>query len=290
MRPTAPNVGKLRWLLNSSGFRRDPWGVVLRVLLWEIYRLLNIEISYFYDRQFSVTLRPNEGVSRLVYYFGVSEPDLFDFYSTYLKPGMTVMDVGANIGLHTLYMAKRILPAGRIYSFEPSKKIFSRLRRHVESSNLANISCYACALGPKRGETFFHEVESDTSRSFLCDSPSGERVQVRTLDDITAENHLKRIDFVKLDVEGFELGVLQGSQQLLEHGRVDVFQVEVDRNSLARNAADAGSIFSLLTSSNYIHAVWDSNRHFFRTAESASEMEYNSFFVHPTLMPKTINP
>jgi len=290
MRSTALKIGKLRWLLKSSGFRRDPWGVVLRVFLWEIYRLLNIEISYFYDQQFPVTLRPNEGVSRLVYYFGVSEPDLFDFYNTYLRPGMTVMDVGANIGLHSLYMAKRVLPAGRIYSFEPSKKIFARLCRHVESSNLSNISCYPCALGPQSGEAFFHEVESDSSRSFLCDSPSGERVVVRTLDDIAAENRLNKIDFVKLDVEGFELGVLQGSQQLLEHGRIDVFQVEVDCNSLARNAADAEGIFSFLTYRKYIHAVWDSNRRFFRTAERASEMEYNSFFVHPTLMPKTINP
>jgi FkbM family methyltransferase len=286
MRITSLKADKLRWLVNSTGFRRNPCGVIFRVFLWELYRLLNLEVPYIYDKRFPISLRPNEGVSRLVFYFGVSEPDLFDFYNDYLRPGMTVLDVGANIGLHALYMANRVAPRGRVHSFEPSPMIFDRLSRHVEASKLANICCHPFALGPKAGEIFFHQVESDTSRSFLSDTPSKEMVCIRTLDAVSKEICLDKIDFLKLDVEGFELGVLHGSHQTLDEGRIEVIQVELDVHSLARNAANADGVFSFLTKKGYVHALWDSNRKAFYSGQGSRVFDYNSFFVRPHLVSK----
>ena len=280
---TSFHLDKLRWLIRSTGFRRHPGRVMSRVFLWEVNRLLNREISYLYDQTFPITLRPNEGVSRLVFYFGVSEPDLFDFYHSYLRPGMTVLDVGANIGLHTLYMAKRVSPGGHVHAFEPSPEIFRRLLQHVQNSKLSNIHAHLFGLGAEGGETFFHQVESDTSRSFLSDKPSGQRVVVRTLDEVARENCWDKVHFVKMDVEGFELGVLRGARQFLSEGRAEVLQVEIDGASLARNSADQGGVMSFLTSLGYVHSQWDpQTKAFYRIKDGG--VDYNSFFVSPKLM------
>lgn len=246
---------------------------------WEWIRLFNLSIKYNFDKSFAITLRPNEGVSRLTFYFGVSEPDLFTFYDSFLKGGMTVIDVGANIGLHSLFMAKRVAPGGKVYACEPSREIFQRLRENVAASGLNNLFISPVALGNKQGAARINAVPEDTSRTFLTDSGEGTLVPVKSLDVFIHEHLIEKLNFLKLDVEGFEEMVLRGGERLFREQRCDVLQVELDQNSLLRQASRSDSIAVWLRERGYRFASWDSLRRRFFLRNVEKDLPYNSFFV-----------
>jgi FkbM family methyltransferase len=280
---------KIRWLFSMPAFRRAPVAVAGRVLKWEVLRLLHRPIRYTYDGDFPVTLRPNEGASRLAYYFGVTEPYLFAFYDCFLRPGMVVVDAGANIGLHALFFAKRIAPGGSVYSFEPAPKIFERLVTHVRDSGQRNIRCLNSALGAVPGFVeLVHDVQ-DTSRTSVRLESGGEkssrdRVPVESLDDFTAKESISRIDFLKIDVEGFEGEILRGASSLLREGKIEVLQVEIDPTSLDRAGSNPCSILGVLEACGYRLASWEATTRSFRPA---TEVAYNSFFVRAGLLTRS---
>jgi FkbM family methyltransferase len=273
------SYGKVVWLWNNSAFKTNPWKVLSRILIWEWLRLFNQSINYSYDKTFPITLRPNEGVSRLTFYFGVSEPDLFAFYDSFLRPGMFVMDVGANIGLHSLFMAKRVAPSGKVYALEPAPEIFRRLEENVASSTLKNLFIFPLALGEKSGVARINDVPEDTSRTFLTNSGQGSLVPVETLDDFCHKNSIGNLNFLKLDVEGFEEMVLRGGGTFFQNQRCDVLQVEVDNNSLSRQSSRGDSIVAWLRDRGYQFAAWDSIRGKFSVCPAETRLPYNSFFV-----------
>ena len=212
---------KLQWLFGHDVARKYPFRTVWRLINWEFMRILNRSVESRYDETFDITLAPHEGASRLAYYFGVSEPELFAFYEGFLKPGMTVVDAGANVGLHTLFFAKRVGPEGRVYAFEPGQSAFVRLQSHVERNKLANVRCFHCALGAAEGVVALAENCQDNSRNFVVESSSKpigtKNIALRPLDQVLKEESVGRVDFLKIDVEGAELEVLRGARQTLQN-------------------------------------------------------------------------
>jgi len=272
---------KLAWLLSMPTFRRDPLGVAWRVMAWEVFRLLHRPVRYAYDEVFEVTLQPNEGASRLAYYFGVTEPELFAFYERFLAPGMVVVDAGANIGLHSLFFSRRITLGGAVYAFEPDPGIFDRLVSHVKQNVLGQIKCFNVALGATPGFAEVVRDDADTSRTSvrLAEAPqhaSVARVPIESLDNFATRERVEKIDFLKVDVEGFEAEILRGAMCLLREGRIGVLQVEIDSKSLGRAGSCASSVLGLLEEAGYQLAFWDSRACVFRPGV---EVAYNSFFV-----------
>lgn len=272
---------KLRWLSGVSTFRRSPLRVTWNALVWECCRFWNHEIPFLFDDTFTIQLRPNEGVSRLTFYFGTSEPDLFSFYNAFFKDGMVVIDAGANIGLHTLFIAKRVAPSGKVFSFEASPKNFARLVENAARSSLKNISTYPVALGDSRGVVFIHENPGDSSRSRISEANSGISVKMVRLDDFCREASLTSVDFLKLDVEGCEMRVLQGAESLFSKGLCRVLQIEFDPSNLASQATREITIRAWLLDRGYCPVYWNqSSGRFFPTPLNGHRF-YNSFFVCP---------
>jgi len=276
---------KLRWLFSHEICRKHPFRAFWRLIRWELLRLTNGQLTYEYDADFLITLLPNEGASRLTYYFGVSEPELFRVYNEFLKPGMTVVDAGANIGLHSLFFSKRVGEGGKVYAFEPSSKIFSRLMAHIRDNQLKNIEALCLALGAKQGTAEVVDNEEDTSRTFLrsdlSDSGETSTVTVETLDLFARFRGLEKIDFLKVDVEGFESEILAGALQLLTRHAIKVIQVELDERSLGRAGSEKSTVVSLLIKQNYALCHWNSST---RRFERATKESYNSFFVAPDML------
>ena len=281
-------LAKLRWLLQSPEFQREPLRVMAKVLAWEWFRLRNKAVVYRFDRSFSVRLRPNEGVSRLTYYFGTSEPELFSFYDSFLREGMKVVDVGANIGLHSLFMAKRVGSSGGVYALEPSPYNFRRLETHVRENHLTNIRAFPIALGNVSGEAFLDENKQDSSRSRLTHRGSGSLVKVVRLDDFLKAECLGKVDFLKLDVEGFELRVLEGAETAFSESFCDVLQVELDPVNLARQDAMGTGVVSWLNQRGYQLARWDPLACKFRSPSADASCLYNSFFLSPVYAKKVL--
>jgi len=159
-----------------------------------------------------------------------------------LAADATAVDVGANIGYNTVYLARRVGARGRVVAIEPAADNVRVLRENVRANNLANVVIHAVAAGPTRevrdlflrGET--SAVNSLFQESVYAAVTGVEKVAVVPLDDIV-EGHA---DFIKIDVEGAELDALEGMTRLLSHPGVTlVVEWHPRLQEAAGRAADA---------------------------------------------------
>lgn len=149
---------------------------------------------------------------------GVYEPELRQFLTAQLKPGETFVDVGANVGVFTLPMARHVGESGKVLAVEASPRVFSYLSRNVASVGLANIICRRAAVCERDGEVrFFDAPPVKFGMGSMANRFEGQSVAVegRTLDRLTREAGISPVSVIKVDVEGFELGVFQGAQAIL---------------------------------------------------------------------------
>ncbi len=141
------------------------------------------------------------------------------FFESKIQRGMTIVDVGANIGLYTIFFAKQTGSGGKVFAFEPDPDLFQMLRKNCETNNLSNVILHNCALGSCEDEKFLDRspLNSGDNR-IVANSPlsvsHGKRVKVRTaaLDTLLPGQN---VDFLKIDVQGYELEVLKGAKDLL---------------------------------------------------------------------------
>ena len=156
------------------------------------------------------------------------------FVERFLRPGMSVLDIGAHHGLYTLLASARVRRAGRVFAFEPSARERTRLHQHLRLNRCRNVQVLPYALGAEQGEADFYLVDGqlDFCNSLrVPDVPEAlqrTRVELRTIDGVLEERQMPAIDFVKLDVEGGERDVLTGAQRLIDRLPRPVFLVEVE--------------------------------------------------------------
>lgn len=151
-----------------------------------------------------------------------------------LKPGMTFVDVGANIGLFSIIAAKIVGSSGKVYAFEPEPENYSLLKDNVALNNTTAIVTENKAVGSKRGTLpLTIEKNSIGTHSLLEKTDSNIERTVR-VDVITLDDYFKGlgspIDVLKIDVEGYEPFVLQGSQKLLNN--VDFVFMEFNKTDV----------------------------------------------------------
>jgi FkbM family methyltransferase len=171
------------------------------------------------------------------------------------QPGV-IVDAGANVGQTALAFA-RYWPQASIHSFEPVGASYEKLC--ASCAALPAIKCYRYALGDAERETSIalqenSELNSLASQDVQVTTAASERIRVRRLDDWAAEQGVARIDLLKMDVEGYELQVLEGATGLLRAGKIDAVFAECRflRNDtpqvlfqdLDLRLTDAGLLFS----------------------------------------------
>jgi FkbM family methyltransferase len=144
------------------------------------------------------------------------EPGTSDVLRRLVRPGMAVADVGANIGLLTLVMASAVGATGKVIAFEPEAVPRENLEKMKYLNGLAWVEVRAQAVGAKAGRLTFH-VSDIIGHSSLYALPEAEEartieVEVVRLDDVAPA---KRLDVVKIDVEGAELDVLAGMKGVI---------------------------------------------------------------------------
>ena len=164
-------------------------------------------------------------------YWGHDVPELRLLWKI-LKPGMVFFDVGAFHGIYSVVAAKRLGMDGQVVAFEPSLEARRRLELHLRWNGIRNARVEGRAISSKSSEsTFFQVISGDTTRNGLRPPSSTDvvtplSIQTVSLDQYVSEAGLRRIDVVKLDVEGGELDVLQGATKVLNEFR-PIFICEV---------------------------------------------------------------
>jgi FkbM family methyltransferase len=125
------------------------------------------------------------------------------------------VDAGAFIGRHTLAYARAVGPRGRVVAVEPLAANFRLLQDNVRLNGYGQVHCAHCALGRAPGDVWLAYERETSTASVMRELPHRERVAQRTLDDLLAELGIAQIDVFKIDVEGAELAVLEGSTRVL---------------------------------------------------------------------------
>ena len=143
-----------------------------------------------------------------------------------LRP-TTIFDVGANVGQSALRFAERF-PEATIWSFEPFEAAFAELEQATRGTK---IRCFQLAFGAEAFTATVPLAPKSVSNSLLASQATAaevpsETVRVTTLDAFAVEHGVERIDFLKIDTEGFDLAVLQGAERLLTSGAISLVQVE----------------------------------------------------------------
>ncbi len=175
-----------------------------------------------------------------------------------LKSGDYVVDIGTNIGSVIIPMAKKIGPTGKAYGFEPSPGRFKKCQEHLIFEQITNAELIPKALGSSEGEVILESPdERNEGRTKInLSATEGERVKNTTLDRWVAEEKLKQINFVKIDVEGFEFEVLKGMKQVI-HRFHPLILVEIDRSNLSQAKSSPEEVMDYLKEAGYVLKMSD---------------------------------
>ncbi len=175
------------------------------------------------------------------------------------RPGMSVLDIGTNIGTTLLQLARRVGSEGRVQGFEPEPANFVKARKNLQlNSWAAHAQIANIGLGRQNGTLKMFQV-SEKNRGMNRILPAGQgeakafpsvEVSVRVLDEFLQEAQIEKVDLVKIDVEGFELNVLRGASRLLDQMRPVLF-IELDDLNLRDQNASASELVSLLIEHRY---------------------------------------
>ena len=131
-----------------------------------------------------------------------------------LKPGMTFLDVGANVGIYSLHASRRIGETGRVYAFEPTPETFDILNNNILLNKIKNVDLYQVALSNLCGTLNLIEGGRPASNGTAIDG-TGKSIPALTLDQFRKENPGIRIDSIKVDIEGGERAFFEGARETL---------------------------------------------------------------------------
>jgi FkbM family methyltransferase len=231
------------FLVNDPAFRKSPLAISLRKLVCA-FRLLIAESFVYPWGKGRIVVDRNDKTSRRLFYLGTYENEVGTVLASYLRPGMTFLDVGANVGIFSILAAQLVGPTGRVFSFEPELNNFRRFVRNLSINHFTNITVNRLALMDRVGSISLKVLAEDGWGMYSSvgeplrgvKDPKGlsghivrQRVECSTLDDFVRQNRLGRIDMVKVDVEGAELSILKSGKRLLGGESAPVLIVEFNR-------------------------------------------------------------
>jgi FkbM family methyltransferase len=261
IRPLVPYPG---WKFDSAWSALDD-ATRRRRELWSYFHDRRaetpLEIEWYNGLRFNLYL--GNDLSRQLFIGGCLEPNEFSFLDGLIRTGMFFVDAGANDGIYTLFAARRVGAEGRVLAFEPSSREFSRLKQNLALNGLANVSAFPVALAEQSGEAdlavagYEHEG-MNTLGAFIYDVELArtEHVKVRSLEEMVGEVGLKRVDVIKLDVEGAESRVLRGATETLRTFR-PVLLFEVSEHALQQQGGSREALLHWIRSFDYILYCFD---------------------------------
>lgn len=172
--------------------------------------------------------------------------------SARVAPGSICVEVGAHLGVHVLQMARRVGPTGRVVAFEPNPRSLALLKRHVDSNGYADrVTIVSAAVGGADGRGVLHTQGVD-QRARLGSPNAGLSGRIEHLDvevislDSWTTAHGVAPDWLVIDVEGFEEGVLQGAERLIASRPEMVVIVEMHPDAWSDAGTTRASLGALL--------------------------------------------
>lgn len=184
-----------------------------------------IQVEIPYINKFKVIVNTSSLLEWNLFMYGYYEKHLHSIFEKYIRPDDTVLDVGANIGVHTLFLSDLVGKGGTVVAFEPYLPVLKKLKHHLSLNRINNVLVLPLAISNspnkskilnKEGSVnegmasiFFKETELDGDKK-------AQDVDVDTIDRIVQEHKLSKISLIKMDIQGSEFNALQGAKTTLE--------------------------------------------------------------------------
>ena len=199
----------------------------------------------------TIVLNPRDAVISGALTFRQYERDETALVQKVLKKGMTVLDIGANIGFYTAQFAHSITPSGTVYAFEPDPECHSFLLQTIAANSFTNVHPIQAAASSKDGsmELYTSSQNRGDNRLYGNEMADGSTtVKVLCLDNFLAERKVRQIDFIKIDVQGFEGSVLAGLEQTIRQSKPLTILMEFWPDGLQRAGTNPASLLRQLQS------------------------------------------
>ena len=157
---------------------------------------------------------------------GVYEKNETELFRSKIKPAMTIIDIGANLGYYTVIASCSAGERGLVIAFEPEPNFFKLLSKNIIRNNLKNVAIFEMAIADKNGEADLFLSEENKGNNSLISSEkldSFVSVKTATLDDFLSAKKIAMVDMIKMDIEGAEILALEGMKNTLAKYRPLLF-------------------------------------------------------------------
>lgn len=193
---------------------------------------------------------------------GTFEEKETEYLRRAIKPGWTCLDVGACFGWYSILFSQLVGSEGKVHSFEPVPDNRECLERNIELNNAGNIQVNSFALGAEPGISKIYVPNDGVSGSLRAHTKTKDcsviDIDISTLDHYIYDNALEGIDFIKADIEGAEMLMLQGAEEALKKYR-PMLMLEVQAHSTKHFGYEPKELFSWLQKLGYQSYFVDSN-------------------------------
>ena len=217
------------------------------------YSLSNLQTDYaevFGNKLFL----SKKGLALSISHYGTYEELESKIMEEKIEMGNIVVDVGANIGLHTLNMARIVGNTGQVFAFEPDPSNFEILKKNVKINNYKNIILEQKAVGDKHGRTTLYQSDHPGKHRIFPQTEQAKseiQVELTNLDNYFDSDMIDKINFIKIDVEGLEFSVLKGMKNILKNSK----KIKILFEFMPENTMEVGftpiELLNYLTSNNF---------------------------------------
>ncbi len=200
-----------------------------------------------------VNLHPKDPVISGALALGVYETYQLDLFRSLIRKGMTVLDIGANVGLYTVIAARLVGEEGRIISFEPEAQNFGILKKNISDNNFKNVQPIQVAVADTEGElTLFLSKGNKGKHSLFRPSDTGGEQVVKTivLDKWLEKHTIGKVDIIKIDIQGAEPLAFSGMQKTLS--TKPVLLMEYDPKSIRESGHNPIETLEMLLGYGYV--------------------------------------
>ncbi len=201
----------------------------------------NNEIVHELSPGIKIHLQRNNKLSEFILFKDFEKAEI-QFITHFLQPGDTVLEIGANIGLHALYESRAVGTEGRVIAFEPAPDTFKSLQSNILLNECTNITAVNAGISSRKETLVMNTSQYYDAWNTLADSRLLENnaslfngkvnIEVESLDQYLTDNDIAKseISFVKIDVEGWEQFVFEGGRNFFEN-YAPVLMIEFDDNN-----------------------------------------------------------
>jgi FkbM family methyltransferase len=219
----------------------------------------------------------DEMIDSALYFEGSWEIETRDTLASILRPGMVALDVGANMGYYTLLFARLLGDNGLVVAFEPTAWACAKLLRNIELNGFTNIKVEKLALSDKSGTRQVAPDERAFRASWAFSGAPArsatESVAFQTLDSYMHATDMATVDFIKIDVDGYEYRVVNGALETIRAHR-PVVLIEIGGETMGQLGDSRQDLVALLDQLGYAFFTPDRQRRFSGVAELLGWLPY----------------